>query len=368
MNEQKRFSAYGEKIRKMFPVWTAIRKDPSSIGAQFLSVIGMRLDEIQWMLDYAYEQTKIGKADIHQIDHVYRARIPNSLRPGMNFRFMGGAHVLHPAASEVAFLQHDRDESVHGALQEDTACWIDFQEKLVYVKRPFDADEEYKDGRISLSIYETEEPIHERLPLLLNPVWNTFDEMGLLLGASRLHGETNASYKERILDIFRRPASSTKEGLLNGVARELGLTRRLRWSEPEKPLTLSEPRIEVSSIRLDNAPTTRYEIDNSGRIVLIPTGEEEPVEVSYIAGASIHELHDKEDAAFQRELYDIDGNETPLLTYYVEAIHRQAPIMWGNWRWDEGTWETGTMGYAGYTSLPVSYDAEFAGWAEEEET
>lgn len=55
-------------------------------------------------------------------------------------------------------------------------------------------------------------------------VWNCFDEFGLLLGLSRILGEKNADYKDRLLDVYANPANSTYAGLRYGIARELGLT------------------------------------------------------------------------------------------------------------------------------------------------
>lgn len=55
-------------------------------------------------------------------------------------------------------------------------------------------------------------------------VWNEFDEHGLSIGLSRTTGETNWSYKRRILDVFAHRANSTYRGLVNGVTRELGFS------------------------------------------------------------------------------------------------------------------------------------------------
>lgn len=54
-------------------------------------------------------------------------------------------------------------------------------------------------------------------------VFNEFDSHGLLLGLPRLKEEKNADYKWRLLDVFVHRASSTYEGLINGITRELGL-------------------------------------------------------------------------------------------------------------------------------------------------
>ena len=55
-------------------------------------------------------------------------------------------------------------------------------------------------------------------------VWNCFDEFGLILSLPRIPAETNADYKDRLLDVYTNPANSTYSGLRYGIARELGIT------------------------------------------------------------------------------------------------------------------------------------------------
>jgi len=57
----------------------------------------------------------------------------------------------------------------------------------------------------------------------LHPVFNELDRHGLLLDLKRIRGESNESYKKRLLDVMVHPASSTYTGLINGISRELGL-------------------------------------------------------------------------------------------------------------------------------------------------
>lgn len=56
-----------------------------------------------------------------------------------------------------------------------------------------------------------------------HPVFNELDSHGLLLALPRIEEERNASYKQRLLDVYVNPASSTRQGLINGITRELGL-------------------------------------------------------------------------------------------------------------------------------------------------
>lgn len=58
----------------------------------------------------------------------------------------------------------------------------------------------------------------------VHQVFNEFDRHGLLLGLPRLEGEENSLYKQRLLDVMINRASSTYQGLINGITRELGLS------------------------------------------------------------------------------------------------------------------------------------------------
>lgn len=361
MNDKLRFSQYGQKLRKSFPTWTKIRKDPDAIGSQFLSVIGLQLDDIQWLLNYAYQQTYIGSADVNHVDVIYKARIPNNLRPDMNYRFSSSSHILHPMDSEVEFLKSMSSMSEHQSIQYDTAYYLDFDNKYIYVKQPYN-------GQIILTIINEngEEIWTEAFPLLLHHVWNFFDEFGLLLGVPRLYGERNYEYKERILDVFRRPSSSTYDGLKNGIARELGLVHQVLWNDDSAPLVLHHPRVDHGSITVngDPVPPEYVTVDESHRTVILYSGAESqgPHVVRYIAGVNLHELHDKADTAFQKKLYRAEGSATTLLKAYVENIQNHVPIMWGQWRWNQGFWNIADENMSGFGFLPVMYDGRFTGW------
>lgn len=55
-------------------------------------------------------------------------------------------------------------------------------------------------------------------------VWNEYDRTGLLLGLSRLPGEKNKDYKQRLMDVMVNRANASYRGLINGITRELGLS------------------------------------------------------------------------------------------------------------------------------------------------
>lgn len=61
-------------------------------------------------------------------------------------------------------------------------------------------------------------PVEKTIP-------NNFDYIAGLLSLERLPGEGNVSYRDRLFDVTVHPANSLYEGVINGIARELGFLR-----------------------------------------------------------------------------------------------------------------------------------------------
>lgn len=366
MHENARFKDYTKRLREAFPVWTKIRKDPNAIGSQFLSVIGMTLDDVEWVLQYAYEQCYIGTTDIHQVDFVYRTRIPNTLTASMPYKFYAGSYVLNETQNVNQFLSPFERMNHYNELQFKNQYYIDFESKFAYVRDPFGANTEYPEGFIEIVVQDDngKDIINERLTLYPHHVWNFFDEFGLLLDTPRLYKERNAEYKERILDVFRRPSDSTERGLLNGMARDLGLIHQYPWDNGGRDFQLPHSRIDTTSVMVDDVYFDNIEVKPTGEVVLkgMTAYEGQKRTIRYIAGITIHELHDETDKEFQNTLYRIDGTATPRLHYYVENIRNVVPIMWGQFKWDEGFWDSTDAAFSGYGFIPSLYDAKINGW------
>lgn len=79
------------------------------------------------------------------------------------------------------------------------------------------------DTQGNASTYKKVELTIETADLNTQPVVNTFDEFGFALNLERLPGETNESYRTRLLDVNVRKGSSQYSGLLNSICRELNL-------------------------------------------------------------------------------------------------------------------------------------------------
>ena len=69
-----RFARYTNLILNALPHWFKIRKGSAdSIGARFLNIAGLKLDDIRFVLDYAYRQCYMNTIDMDQIDFCYKA-------------------------------------------------------------------------------------------------------------------------------------------------------------------------------------------------------------------------------------------------------------------------------------------------------
>lgn len=78
--------------------------------------------------------------------------------------------------------------------------------------------------------------------------------------------------------------------------------------------------------------------------------------VTYIAGFYLHSLCDSSDDTLSRLLFGDDGRPTAYFHSLVERLHREAPVLWDGFKWDEGCWNPP----AGY--LPRVLDADIEKW------
>ena len=76
--------------------------------------------------------------------------------------------------------------------------------------------------------------IDEEVKLTENHIWNSFDELGLLMGIERFPLESNENFKERILNVRSHRHGADKEGLKNAVKNlTLGVSDRLNDEQKE---------------------------------------------------------------------------------------------------------------------------------------
>ena len=184
----KKFALYTKSMLKKLPYWFKIRKDAQgSIGAKFLDVFGFELDDIRYMLDYAFAQTKIASIDLEQTDILYKAEINDSLdinKITSVFHSMGGLTKADTLQDFFGLKAHELNEPM---IYDKPYYFLDETRKLIYVHYSYDKNKNNKYGSINI---EADGEIYS-YPLTLHHVWNFLDEFGMLVDCKRLYEEKN---------------------------------------------------------------------------------------------------------------------------------------------------------------------------------
>lgn len=112
----------------------------------------------------------------------------------------------------------------------------------------------------------------------LEQIWNQFDEMGLLAGLERIPGETNSSFRTRILN--HKKYDSTAQGLLDHISESLltpsyNIVEKKEFPSTRDPLSFSEyqkvqspdqeyyePRVTVDGTTWIISPTSNEQVDS----------------------------------------------------------------------------------------------------------
>ncbi len=366
---QSRFSKITREMQKLLPRWFKMRKDVNSVGAQFLNIFGLQYEDIEFYLQYAFDNQYIDTVDVNQVDIIYKASLPSSLTYESKIDLFGEGMKMDGAGSLREFLMGLNPKFLaHKELYYPNPFYIDWDRKLVYVKRAYRVSDTNPEGEIMLVVYQGETKLFETtVPTMVHHVWNFFDEFGLLLDTPRLYGEKNLGYKERLLDVFRHPANSTRRGMINSLARELGLYRKEHWHDAALDFTIKQANVIVETIEVDGKvwDSARTEYDRSDRLVLkgdlALLGKARTVQ--YVAGLQLHTFHNRTDYAFQNELYSVDRLATPMLQYYVDLITNEVPIMWEQFIWNESFWDIADVNMSGYGYIPSYNDARFLNWS-----
>ena len=176
-----------------------------------------------------------------------------------------------------------------------------------------------------------------------HPIFNNFDELGLLSGLNRDPGESNLDFKQRLADFWKENPSSTEQGLVGALSVELGLDpyntidKNFFWLE-RRPVTPSgvtvfvdgvaqEPQlvnyVDLPSGWHDVGATDYYGTAASGWIlwqdvrgdytqllefVNVPDGGFVTVEYTFDEGATLHtRLEGDDDMGRQDPIYGLDG-------------------------------------------------------------
>lgn len=359
------FAKHTNAILNALPHWFKIRKDSDeSIGARFLNICGLELDDARYVIDYAYRQCYIETADLRQVDFCYKSIVPMPLK-----------------LSELAFVHANKDKLVkadaikeffgidqHGIMDEELHTfnfyYLDEARNIVYVRQKFNADAVHDNGKITLTFKDGTQVV---CPLIPHQVWNFFDELGALVSCPRLPQESNGEYKRRIMDVFTNKASASRPGLINGIARELDIRRVLIWEHTNRDLELQDNMIVLNSITIDGEPIDPAQVFlTEAGTVLLKAFKDKKIrkncKVSYVYGLEMHQLHNHDDIKLYNELFTVEGKIKPKLKYYIEILNSESPIFWDSFHWNEHYWDQNNSDTSGFGCIPHMYNGSIAGF------
>lgn len=361
MSELK-FAKYTSLILNALPHWFKMRKGSAdSIGARFLNIAGLKLDDIRYVLDYAYQQTKITEADVDQVDFCYKAIIPMPLKVSDIKQINAYGSGLKRASSLKEFFGIDQNIKTRN-LNTMNTWYGDEKRNIVYVRNKFNVDAIYMNGHLDYVI----DGESYTQPLIPHHVWNFFDEFGLLLCCPRIPEEPNIEYKKRILDVFLNPSNSSRDGLINGIVRELGLRRNLVWKNPRIDLELTDAMIALNSIKVNGAffDISRIYITEAETVLLKgdTNNDGTPVDVTYAYGLEMHKLWNENDIKLKNELFTVDHKPKSELKHYIDILNAECPIFWNNFKWNEHYWDPNNYNVSGYGTIPTLMDGSVQGF------
>lgn len=365
-------STFQETTRKMIkrlPTWFKIRRNPvQSIGAYFLEVFGLEMIDVENMLKYAGEQTHIATLDPNQLCTIYKVDLPHNLSDEDMFAIESDGMALELSPNLSHFLKPPYFLSEEEMIYHNNMFIVDYKEKVLYTRRSFEEKKDAPYGKVWISIHKNkeEEPWYKQeCALSSHKLWDFYDEFGLLLDLTRLKGESNEAFKERILDVFKNPSNSSKEGLANGIARELGIRKNMVWEDTTKDLIIKDTMVICNMISMDDTKVPLSDIWFSSDDYIVIKGTDingGPVNVSYISGLEMHSLNNKKDKVLYNQLFQPNGLATYLLMRYVRRIKDEIPIEWDSFKWNDSYWDAALPENGGVACVPSLLDASIGGF------
>lgn len=341
--KQYPYSERTQRLANAFPSWAKMRQDKDSHGQQLLNTPALILDQAEEYMMQLIRNMHLTTADPTMIDRCFAAELPAYISSDWQIEVVADYRPVVIADSLRDFYR-----------SEDEIAFIDWQLHKIFLRFPH--------VRVVMKATKGDTKKIETLSLVPQPVWNEFDEFGLLLDTPRLPNETNADYRDRIIYTLRYPANATRLGLIHGLARHFGLIRKAIWEAPSSPLVLPAQTI-IETIRVNEKTYPYVSVTEDGVILEPQDGNNEPKTVTYIDSIKLYALHaGKTDAELYSLLYNDDGSATHRLQEFAEVINREAPTQWGDFKYDEAQWDIMDPSYTGLDYIPNVYDADIEAW------
>ena len=359
------FARHTNAILNALPHWFKIRKESKdSIGARFLNICGLELDDARYVIDYAYRQCYIETVDITQVDFCYKTIVPMPLKVSELQSVFANNTGLIKANSIKEFFGIDQNGIKDANLHSFEFYYADKKRNILYVRQKFNADAINSNGKIKLIFKDGSEYTRALIP---HQVWNFFDELGALVSCPRLPEEPNIEYKKRIMDVFTNKAGASKHGLINGIGRELAIRRNLIWKNPKRDLELEDAMIVLNSITVDGEfiDPSRVFLTTAGTVLLKAFDDDivrKSCKVSYVYGLEMHQLHNKNDIKLYNELFTVEGKPKTKLKQYIDILNSESPIFWDHFHWNEHYWDQNESNVSGVGYIPHLYDGSIQGF------
>lgn len=367
----EKFSHITDELRKNMPIWSKARKTRDSVASSILNVIGLQFEDIEEYLQYALDNYHLVTADTKQIDLIYKCVLPKSINKHMEILVQGKEQNLTKMDELKMFYEGIDSRFLNRKeVYYPNPFFIDWDNNILYSKYAYE-DKDFEYGKITLKVFEEGKLFFEYdLQQIPHQVWNFFDEFGLILDLQRIPMERNEKYKKRLLDVFLHVPNSSRRGMENSIANELGIRKSIkRYVKDVSEYELEYTDVLESSLRINRTVRVGTRVtDDIDRVVTVEIPEEFKgndgvVQFDFISGLKLHEFHDKEDSEFQSMLYDIEGRATPMLRYYIDVINKRIPVMWGSFKWNESFWNIADENMSGHGAVPTFKDGRFLSWS-----
>ena len=346
------------------PYWFSMRKkSKDSHGADYLNIAGMNLDDALFTINYAYNQCYIDSIDLKQVDFCYKAIIAMPYSVYNIESVFANTSTLYEAKTLKEFFGIDLHNVRDKELYAFDNYYVDYDRNIIYVRQKFNADAYNDNGKLTVKFKDLDKSVD--FDLVTHKVWNYLDEIGELVSCPRLPEEPNIEYKVRIQDVFKNKANSSRDGLINGIARELNIRRTILWKDTSQDIELDDAMIVLNSIKVNGSyyPQDHIFITAHGSVLLKPI--EDLLfnsEVTYVYGLEMHQLWNKEDIKLQNELFTVEGRPKLKLEQYIATMNSESPIFWDHFHWNEHYWDQNREDVSGVGYIQHNYDGSIRGF------
>lgn len=358
------FADHTNILLEKLPYWFKMRKQSKdSIGADYLNISGINLDDALYTIDYAYNQCYIDTVDLKQIDFCYKTIIPMPYSVYNMESVFANNGSLYEAKTLKEFFGIDLHNITDKELHSFETYYVDYERNIIYVRQKFNADAINNNGKLNVKFKNQDEFIS--FNLVPHKVWNFLDELGELVSCPRLPEEPNIEYKVRIQDVFKNIANSSRDGLINGIARELSIRKIIIWNDITSDLELEDPMIVLNSIKVNGEyyPQEYIFLTTAGSVALKATPELQPnAEVTYVYGLEMHQLWNRDDTKLQNELFTVEGRPRLKLQQYINIMNSESPIFWDYFHWNEHYWDQNKEDVSGIGYIQHNYDGSIKGF------